>query len=584
MSEALAPAPASDRAPRSIRPRDEPLALGGIRGWWQRLREPNAIWMREMRQSARLARTPWILLVLVLAPALLLSTIGGLAASSSTSPAELGGMLFQTFFSIAYFVVVISGPWLAANGIAAEREGRTWEAVLLTGMTPKEIGRGKFLTAYTAMALYIVALAPVGALSFLFGGVTAGEVVIAFALLFLLAALAVAFGLAVSSLWSNSRGAIVVTLMLAFGLGPMLFSIGGVACSLLAHRLWPDVPEGMPIWLPLAYQRAPLGRDYAVLLVAFPSLLTSIPAWLLYESTISNLTSEADDRSSGLKWWFVCSTPVVALAGSVPSLLASDEEARAALSVTAILVFALYLLLCALLFAAEPPGPSRRVEVRWQRAGAGVVTRFFGPGLFRTMLLVVLLCVCGIATIAIIDWTALALGPTVTRKDRYLDQIVLVASYATPYCVFSIGLVAWLRSRSASAWIPRIIAVGVFFLIAVAPWVAAAIAGALADSSMKSWILIAAPSPFFLVSMLAELGSYAHDQSMTIPTGMIFAVAWGFLGILLLAVAKHRGDGILAERNDVLKRAQAAYETEDRAVLDASGAPPPVADAPEMAP
>jgi len=200
------------------------------------------------------------------------------------------------------------------------------------------------------------------------------------------------------------------------------------------------------------------------------------------------------------------------------------------------------------------------------------------------MLLVVLLCVCGIATIAIIDWTALALGPTVTRKDRYLDQIVLVASYATPYCVFSIGLVAWLRSRSASAWIPRIIAVGVFFLIAVAPWVAAAIAGALADSSMKSWILIAAPSPFFLVSMLAELGSYAHDQSMTIPTGMIFAVAWGFLGILLLAVAKHRGDGILAERNDVLKRAQAAYETEDRAVLDASGAPPPVADAPEMAP
>ena len=248
MSEGLAPAPASDRAPRSIHPREVPFALGGVRGWWQRLlREPNAIWMREMRQSARLARTPWILLVLVLAPALLLSTIGGLAASSSTSPAELGGMLFQTFFSLAYFVVVISGPWLAANGIAAEREGRTWEAVLLTGMTPKEIARGKFLAAYTAMALYIVALAPVGALSFLFGGVTAGEVVIAFVFLFLLAALAVAFGLAVSSLWSNSRGAIVVTLMLAFGLGPMLFSIGGVACSLLVHRMWPNVPEGMPI-------------------------------------------------------------------------------------------------------------------------------------------------------------------------------------------------------------------------------------------------------------------------------------------------------------------------------------------------
>ena len=111
MTEAFAPAPpSSDRAPRSIHPAREPGAqpeATGLRGWYSRvLPEPNAIWMREMRQSARLARTPWVLLSLVLAPTLLLSTIGGLAASSSTTPAELGGMLFQTFFSIAYFVVI----------------------------------------------------------------------------------------------------------------------------------------------------------------------------------------------------------------------------------------------------------------------------------------------------------------------------------------------------------------------------------------------------------------------------------------------------------------------------------------------
>ncbi len=46
------------------------------------------------------------------------------------------------------------------------------------------IARGKFLAAYTNIAMYIVMLAPAGALPFLFGGVTATEVLAAFALFF----------------------------------------------------------------------------------------------------------------------------------------------------------------------------------------------------------------------------------------------------------------------------------------------------------------------------------------------------------------------------------------------------------------
>jgi len=87
------------------------------------------------------------------------------------------------------FVVTVVGPAIAANSIASEREGRTWEAVLLTGLSPKDITRGKFLAAFTTICLYVVVLAPVGALSFLFGGVTATEVIVAFAFLVMLAGL-----------------------------------------------------------------------------------------------------------------------------------------------------------------------------------------------------------------------------------------------------------------------------------------------------------------------------------------------------------------------------------------------------------
>ena len=49
MTAVAAPPPPSTNASRGV-------------GFLDRFRrEPNAIWMREMRQSARLGRTPWIL-------------------------------------------------------------------------------------------------------------------------------------------------------------------------------------------------------------------------------------------------------------------------------------------------------------------------------------------------------------------------------------------------------------------------------------------------------------------------------------------------------------------------------------------
>ena len=164
-----------------------------------RLREnPNPVWMRELKQAARLQRTPIILAVVTSMMTLLICSVGGVASTSS-EPAKVGVGIFHTFFSLAYAVVTWLGPAVAANTIAGERSGRTWEALQLTGLSTRAIARGKFLAAFTYISLYIVMLVPVGALPFLFGGVTASEVLIAFALLFVMAALAVAFGLAVSA-------------------------------------------------------------------------------------------------------------------------------------------------------------------------------------------------------------------------------------------------------------------------------------------------------------------------------------------------------------------------------------------------
>jgi len=559
------------------------------------LREPNAIWMREMRQSARLGRTPWILFALSLTISLLMCSIGGIAATDNTSPASLGGALFQTFFSIAAFVVMIVGPTVAANSIASEREGRTWEAVLLTGLSPKDIARGKFVAAYTTIAMYIVVLAPVGALPFLFGGVTPVEVVVAFAFLFVFAALAVAFGLAVSSLMSSLRGAIVLTLILAICLGPILYFAFGYLASLAIHKVWSDVPEGFPVWLPLAYTRAPFGLEYLLLLIAVPLLLILVPAWFLYAVTVANLTGETDDRSTGLKLWFLASTPLVALASALPGAVAIEDGERMKWSVTGETFFAMYAGFCALLFAFDPAGPSRRVLVHWRRMRAGVMRRFFGPGLPKTSSLVVLMCFLGLLAIPAIDMAMLYVQPAapptssaswtyytpyvVTRSDR-LSQIFVFGAYCAPYFVFTAGIVAYFRSRGQTPWMSRLIAGGILFLASAGPWVIAAIGGVVTSTHDDTWLVVAAPSPFFAYAMVGQLERKATgDDAPIVQAGLAAAMMWGLLGLIFLVLAGRRCARAVREQNAMHEQTEAALRAEDDAAraaaleADANAAP-----------
>jgi ABC-type transport system involved in multi-copper enzyme maturation permease subunit len=503
------------------------------------LRDANAIWVREMRQAARIARTPWALFALTLTLALLMCSIGGLAAASETTPAAIGDVLFQVFFSLAYLVVVVVGPAVAANGVASEREGRTWEAVLLTGLRPQDVARGKFLAAYTTIGLYIVVLAPVGALSFLFGGVTATEVVVAYAFLFLCAGLAVAFGLAVSSLMSSLRGAIVVTLMLAIVVGPLLYLLLGFGTSFGIHKMWTEVPEAYPVWLPLAYSRARFGYEYLLVLVAVPLILVAAPAWFLYETTIANLSGEADDRSTGYKGWFFLCTPLIALACAVPAAVAVDDPSRMGLSVVGLSLFSLFLAFCAFLFAGEPPGPSRRVRTHWDRERAGFLKRFFGPGLPKTALLVAGLGLAAVWMLAFGEMALVRVFTSFSHKTKYTEEIFFFALYAGGFFVFLTGAAAWLRSRGQAPSFARLVTGALLFLISAGPWVVAALVGAVAQHGGDEWLLFAAPSPFYALYTAAYIDSASHELPV-VEIGAAFALFWGLVGVTLLFAAANR--------------------------------------------
>lgn len=536
--------------------------------WERLLRDPNPIWIRELKQAARLGRTPVILMVITILMALLIASVGGVA-STSTSPARTGGVLFQVYFSIAFFVVAWVGPAVAANSIASEREGKTWEALVLTGLRPKTVARGKFLAAFTSIGTYVVMLAPVGAVPFLFGGVTAFEVVAAFLLLFVFALLGVAFGLAISSKMESLRVAIVLALLLGVPMSMAVFGSLGVGLSVGIHHLWPEVPEGLPVWLPTALVRAPFGIEYALYLVVMPLALIALPAWFLYEVTVANLTAPNDDRSSGLKRWFIIASLTFFIAGFLPVFAVQPDDLRA-VAVVAASGLLVYFGFCSFVFAGEPIGPSRRVVQMWDRRGVGRVARFLGPGLSPTTVLELVLGVATILGVAAVCMAGVEMHrTTITDPEQHLAQIGSFSLYAACFLVFLLGLRSFLRCRGRSPALTRVLLVAIAFGVAVGPWIVAAIGGVLGNGSDDA-LIMACPSPFYAFYVLTAIERSGRE--IHVLAGATASVAWALLGACLAVVARRRAAAVVVEHGRLLADASARLDAEDAAIEEADRA------------
>ncbi|HEU4410200.1 MAG TPA: ABC transporter permease [Polyangiaceae bacterium] len=524
---------------------------------------PNPVWLREMRQFSRLTRTPFLLMTLTVLLALLLCAIGGIA-SMTASPASIGAGLHHTFFSIAFFVVTLAGPALAANGIASEREGRTWEALLLTGLAPGVIARGKFLAAYTHVALYVVMLAPVGALPFLFGGVTAVEVVLAFVWLFLFALLAVAFGLAVSSKMDSLRVALLVTLLCAFLLSPTAYGIG-TALSHAAHLAWPAVPDALPVWLPTAYERAPFSLAYLGALVALPLGAVALPSWFLYEVTVANLTSVTDDRSTGVRRWFFVTSAALTATGLALVAQADDASDAAMLAMGALLGYFFYLVFCAFVFAGEPIGPSRRVVRGWERARAGALQRFLGPGVVRASVSLLFAGLGGLSALTAAGFALSYARPAspLATPPHDAGAVLIFGAYALGFSLFAIGFGAWVRARAGSPAVARVLLLVALLVVTAGPWLGAAIAGVLSRDLEAGALLFAAPSPSYAFVAADQVRSGSARAGSAVAAAGSCAAIWAVLGLTLLARAGGRCRAIIAAHDEALARGDALLADED---------------------
>ncbi len=195
-----------------------------------------------------------VLLTIVAVGALLVMIGFGLGTRGRENPAWIGKLLFGILSTAQFLVVLFVLPAYSAVSIVEEKDKLTFDLLITTKLAPWEIVWGKLLGSLTTVGVILISFLPLLGLSFLFGGVTVGQILSCYISLILLAALISAFSLYISSASKSAKRAtsLVYAIIILFCLPLPSLLIGlFLALSRGSPRGIPNLFSFMAMGLPL---------------------------------------------------------------------------------------------------------------------------------------------------------------------------------------------------------------------------------------------------------------------------------------------------------------------------------------------
>lgn len=172
----------------------------------------NPILVKETRQAIKSRQfILWFVLLLI---ACWLTTIGGvLLIGQSIYYISAGSILMYAYYAILAFPLVVVVPFSAYRSLSSEQEGNTRDLLEVSTLTPKQIINGKLGSAMLQAAVYLSALAPCIAFTYLLRGISSGVIV----LLLIYATLASfglsALGLLLASTSKQKRSQVAISVL-----------------------------------------------------------------------------------------------------------------------------------------------------------------------------------------------------------------------------------------------------------------------------------------------------------------------------------------------------------------------------------
>jgi ABC-type transport system involved in multi-copper enzyme maturation permease subunit len=449
-------------------------ALGAL---WARVRDPNPIVRKELLALLRAPGYVRSVVVALVALAVLVVSVAVAASEGEADLAQAGRLLFQVYFGGAYLLLAIVAPVFGATAIVQEREGRTLDALVLTGMSPARMVAGKLLALFLAMAFIPVAATPVLGVVLLFGGVTAGHLLVATGYLALVTLGGVAFGVGLSAHETATRRAVALAAPLAF-LGAIITSSAVTALGVPYARRHSLTLEG-PLFFIDAYFAVPYGLKYLFDLLVLPATGFGLWLWLWGAVAFTGLQEPSDDRARPLKLWALGALATTALAAGlyarVYTLGAGD---RLALGAVFQCVWGAVLVALVVVWTGEPLTRSRRQRLHPPHPLARAL---LPPTLLPTL---GWLWALAALALVLVPWG-------LTSPGRPLTGLFVLGAWGLGYLGALGSLVAFLAVR-AGPGVARLGAALWLFATTVLCWLAFALAGgsSLARAEGALWVSV----------------------------------------------------------------------------------------------
>jgi ABC-type transport system involved in multi-copper enzyme maturation permease subunit len=334
------------------------------RSHWRRMLL-NPITIRELRSTFRQRRfllVYWVSLALYSLVVLWLAAIEVGQSSSAGDP--VGQRLFNYCVGAQLALLHFVLPAYAATALTDEREHQSFDLLVMTALRAFDIVWGKFLACMAYAFLILAATFPLVCVSVLFTGVRPGEILFAYVVMSMVAALMVATGLASSSIGRSSRRSVAVT----YGMGVLKFAG------------WATIVLWLRSAMPASYSKMNL-VGYYYDLVFHESLASTVwtgivplVAWgilvaLAFIIAVDRLKPTTANKSTNLRvlGLVVTATLLAAIAIEFLSTTASLDQ-RASHAMAVLIAEAIMLGMFLVGAACEDPRVSRRVRWEYQWA------------------------------------------------------------------------------------------------------------------------------------------------------------------------------------------------------------------------
>lgn len=381
----------------------------------------NPILVKETRQALK-SRQFGVTFGLVLLCAWVWSIFGAGLMWEDIWHGGRGADMFLGYYVILAFPLLVIVPFGAFRSLAGEQEDRTYELMSITTLGPRQIVRGKLGSAVLQMLIYLSAVSPCLAFTYLLRGIDLPTILF-FLVCTVLGSLALAVvGLLLATLTSEKHWQVVLSVFLVAGL--LLAFMG-------SFRL---VEENLHAFHGL-FTEAEFWQVIAAFLTGYVSYLV-----LLFYAAAAQITFPSDNRSTRLRLTMMAQH--VLFTGWMAWVWLSPGRGDESVLILYMIFIGLHWYVMGMFMTGEPPELSPRVKRHLPQSFLGrVFLTWFNPGPAAGYVLAISSLVGALAVVAaalgvagILD----LLGPT--GQSFGIEQILTFGILGVSYVVIYLGV------------------------------------------------------------------------------------------------------------------------------------------------